>query len=36
VQRLLAAEKPFALTAEQDARLETILDETLRDQAARL
>ena len=33
---LLAAGRPFSLTAEQDARLDAILDEALADQGARV
>ena len=33
---LLAGPRPFTLTAEQDARLEALLDEALADQGARV
>jgi trimethylamine--corrinoid protein Co-methyltransferase len=36
VTELLAAGRPFTLTAEQDARLEALLDEALADQSARV
>jgi len=36
VAELLAADRPFSLTAQQDARLEALLDEALADQGARV